>query len=193
MNSDEIVSRVIAALEDLQAEYLLVGSLSCNQYALPRSTHDADFVVQHKPGILAELMQRLGPSFHLDSQLQFEALTGTTRNVIWVDESEFCIELFRLTEDDHDQERVRRKVRGVFFDQKVWIPTAEDVIVWKLRWAQHRKKDWEDIRQVISVQASKLNWTYTRAWAEKHGTLELLNEIVDSIPPDLLADEDESH
>lgn len=186
MNSDEIVAEFIDVLEAEHVPYLLVGSLSVNQYAIPRSTHDADFVVQHQPGLLATLTAKLRPDFRLDPQLRFETITGTYRNVITVEDSEFCIELFRLSSDAHDQMRFQRRVRGGYLGRGVWIPTAEDVIVWKLRWAASRVKDQEDVREILSVSGGRLDWPYIHEWTAKHETRELLDAIVARVPPDLL-------
>lgn len=186
MNSDEIVTKAINALEAANISYLLVGSLSCNQYAVARSTHDADFVIVHQPGVLADLMHRLGPGFRLDSQIRLETITGTMRNVITVAGSQFSIELFRLSDDPHDQARFQRRVRGIHMSHPVWIPTAEDVVVWKLRWATIRGKDRDDVREILSMQAGRLDWDYIRQWTDRHETRRLLEEILASIPPDLL-------
>lgn len=46
MTSDEAVIAVVDALDSLSIPYMVVGSFSTNLYGLPRSTKDADFVVQ---------------------------------------------------------------------------------------------------------------------------------------------------
>jgi hypothetical protein len=61
------------------------------------------------------------------------------------------------------------------------VPTAEDVIVTKLRWA--RSKDKDDVRDVIAVQGDAIDWDYVHTWTERHGTRGLLDEIRRSIPP----------
>ena len=66
MNSDEATAAVIDALDALHVPYMLVGSFSSNFYGVPRSTQDADFVVQLQPGDVFRLAQHLGPPFQLD-------------------------------------------------------------------------------------------------------------------------------
>ena len=111
MNSDEATAAVIDALDALQIPYMLVGSYSTNLYGIPRSTQDADIVVQLRPGDLTELAQRLGPPFRLDPQMAFEAATATNRYVLRLDDNPFTIELFLLSDDPHDQERFARRRR----------------------------------------------------------------------------------
>jgi hypothetical protein len=65
-----------------------------------------------------------------------------------------------------------------------WLPTPEDVVVQKLRWA--RPKDLEDAGSVISVQSlSALDMAYIEHWCAQHGTLERLHAVIASIPEDL--------
>ena len=82
MRPEEATAAVIDGLESLHIPYMLVGSLSCNYYAIPRSTQDADFVVQLDAGAIASLATRLGPAFQLDRQMSFETVTLTNRYVL---------------------------------------------------------------------------------------------------------------
>ena len=50
----------------------------------------------------------------------------------------------------------------------------------KLRWARTRDKD--DVRAVIGVQRSKLDWAYIEGWCERHGTTARLEEIRRTVP-----------
>ena len=70
--------------------------------------------------------------------------------------------------------------------REIQVPTVEDVIVTKLRWAQiaKRDKDRDDVRNIIAVQGDEaLEWDYIHLWCETHGTRALLDEIRASIPP----------
>jgi hypothetical protein len=185
MNSDEATLAVITALETLRVPYLLVGSLSSNFYGVSRATNDADFIVQLEGTSARHIAALLGPSFRLDPQMTFETATMTTRQVLDVADIPFRIEFFHLSDDPHDQERFRRRVRADLFGHQVFVPTAEDVIVTKLRWsmATGRTKDWDDTRGVIAVQGEKIDWQYVYGWCDRHGTRERLEEIRRSIPP----------
>jgi hypothetical protein len=185
MTGDQATMAVIDALNALAIPYMVVGSLSSSYYGIGRSTRDADFVLQLGDQSIHLLLQRLGPSFRLDPQMSFESVTGTIRNVIQVQSIPFEIELFRLSDDPHDQERFQRRLKTSLLGREAFLPTAEDVIITKLRWAQggQRTKDWEDIRNVIAVQGDRIDWDYVLPWCDRHGTRELLDEIRRSIPP----------
>ena len=181
MKDEEATAAVIDALGSLGIPFMVVGSLSVTFWSLPRLTKDADLVIDLGDVSLGPLMRVLGPDFRLDPQISFETVTATTRNEITVRDSLFSIEFFRLSLDDHDQERFRRRVPARILGRDAFVPTAEDVIVTKLRWA--RPKDREDLRNVIAVQGERIDWDYVHRWTDQHGTTALLEEIRRSIPP----------
>ena len=185
MTGDDATLAVIQCLESRGIPYMVVGSLSSNYHGVARSTQDADFVLQFGSHSIVDIVRALGPSFRLDPQISFETATGTSQHVLQVEEIPFKIELFRLSDDPHDQERFRRRLRVKLFDQDAFVPTAEDVIITKLRWVVHgrRTKDVDDIRDVIAVQGDKIDWAHVHRWCDQHGTREKLEEIRKSIPP----------
>lgn len=185
MTGDEAVIRVIGALEALGVPYMLVGSLSSNFYGVPRATEDADLVIELGETTLSALGHVLGPEFRVDRQVSFETITMTSRHLIELPSCPFSVELFRLSDDAHDQERFRRRRAVTLLGRQVFLPSAEDVIVTKLRWATYanRAKDRDDARNVIAVQADRLDWNYITQWAERHGAGTLLNELRGGLSP----------
>jgi hypothetical protein len=185
MTDEQAIGTVIDALETHSIAYMIVGSLSSNVYGIPRATQDADFVVECDANALSGMMASVGSSFRLDPQMTFETATLTRRHVVEVVGTPFTIEFFYLSDDPHDRERFRRRRRIKTMDRQVSMPTVEDVIITKLRWAIHarRLKDRDDVRAVLAVQGQKLDWPYIHAWCDQHGTRALLDEIRDSIPP----------
>jgi len=184
---NEAAARVIDAFNELGIDFFLAGSYSSNYYGVPRATKDADFVavLVRRIDVIAK---RLGDEFILDPQASFEGITGTLRDIFTVPSIPFTIEIFHLSDDPHDRSRFERRLK-VFDDglgREVFIPTAEDVIVTKLRWEKRGKrgKDGNDIRDVIAVQGDEaFDWDYIHQWTAEHGTRELLDEIRASIPP----------
>ncbi len=181
-SSTAITSRVIRALNMAGIPHMLVGAFSRNAYAPPRSTQDADVVVALTGQSLRSVADVLGPDFSLDSQASFEAHTGTLRDTITHHEGHFTVELFHLSQDAHDQERFARRRATSFDGEPTSIPTPEDVIITKLRWA--RPKDLDDVRDVLRfIGPSVLDWTYLDQWTALHGTRDTLNAIRGSVAP----------
>lgn len=186
-NGLEATRRVLEALDKLGIEFMLVGGLSSMAYGIPRSTKDADIVLAVAPEGIDLLAEHLGEEFELDPQGTFEMVTGTLRHHLRVPSLAFEVELFLLSNDPHDQSRFERRRRfpSEQLGIKTVIPTAEDVVVMKLRWlaVANRGKDRDDIRDVIAVQGdAALDWEYIHRWTDEHGTRALLDEIRASIP-----------
>ncbi|HZZ42318.1 MAG TPA: hypothetical protein VFE58_05230 [Tepidisphaeraceae bacterium] len=183
MTAVDFVLRVIAAFDKNAIPYMTVGSFSTNVYGKPRSTKDADFVLQLGNSSISALTADIGPDFQLDPQMSFETITSTTRYRLHHRESNFLIELFLLSSDPHDQERFRRRVSGQIGGQQVFVPTPEDVVITKLRWSKQgqRPKDVEDVRGVLQLQHNTLDLPYIHHWTSLHGTLSLFEQLMAAI------------
>jgi hypothetical protein len=179
VTGEETTIAVIDALNTMGVSYMIVGSFASNFYGVPRATQDADFVLLMRPGLIEELIGRLGPQFRFDPQLSFETVTGTHRYVICTSTGDFYVELFRLADDEYDQERFRRRCRVQLWDHETCIPTPEDVIVTKLLWAHRagRTKDVNDARGVVLVHSDRLDWDYIERWCDRQGTRPLLEDL----------------
>ena len=183
MDSFAAVRSAVEVLEALQIDYMIVGALSANAYSISRSTKDADFVINPQPGQMSTIMKQLGADFELDPQPQFETLTNSVRNIVTHLPTEFQIELFRLNlKDEHHMERFRRRRKQFVgeINRVAWIPTAEDVVIQKLRW--QRRKDLDDAKNVLAVSGPGLDWNYLNSWTQKHGTYQLLQELLQELP-----------
>ena len=179
MEVHEVMLAVVDTLDRQQIPYLLVGSFSSNFYGIPRSTKDVDIVIQLGQKSLSAVVRDLGSGFSLQPQVAFESVTGTRQHIVDVVGTQFKVELFRVGNDPHDHERFSRRLRVPWLDRQVWLPTAEDVIITKLRWLSHlqRNKDYDDVLNVMSVQQARLDWPYLERWCLAHGTKSLLDEI----------------
>lgn len=179
MNTDDIVCTVIDYLNEHDVPYMLVGSLATNFYCVPRSTEDGDIVVESSVTVLAQKIRRESPSIRFDPQLSFESVTATRKIVLRTVEHNFEVELFQLSDDEHDQARFARRIQVETLGRKTWVASLEDMIVTKLRWSQHagREKDIADARNLIAVQLEHIDWPYVESWCDRHGTREILDRL----------------
>lgn len=186
MNANDIALAVVEALERLGIPHMLVGSFSSNLWGIPRSTKDADIIIELRDHSAGEIVKLLGSDYRLDPQMSFETVTATVRYKIRHPASAFTVELFLLSMDPHDRSRFDRRVAKPLGTKMVNVATAEDVIITKLRWAKvgKRQKDLDDVKDVIEVQTpGKLDLAYIRHWCDQHGTRELFEQLLAQIPP----------
>jgi hypothetical protein len=173
------IRSVLGALVDIGIPHMLTGSLASNAYGLPRMSKDADVVVALQADQITELAKRVAPKLLLDEQMSFETTTLTSRWRLLDTRGGFEIELFQLSDDPFDQERFKRRVATVFLGIATFLPTAEDVVVQKLRWAVRadRPKDVDDALNVIRARKESLDWMYISRWCANHGSLALLHSL----------------
>ncbi len=176
---EEAVGALLDILNRLSIEYMVVGSFSSNRYGVPRATKDADLVLKVVAQEREKLFRELPEGFEIDSQVTFEMITGTWRQIIEIPSIPFTIELFELSNDPHDQSRFSRRKTLSLLSRQASVPTAEDVIVQKLRCANlaKRGKDFDDVVAVMAVQGeAKLDWPYIMKWCTDHNTLDILEK-----------------
>src|SRR5436190_4467787 len=181
MKSHEAVRVVLRELAAAGLKHMVTGGLVSNHYGVARSTKDADIVIQMEPQAFGHFVRALPSELALEAQVTFETITGSRRHIVTIERSNFQIELFLLGNDAHHQERFRRRVRATLaeIEHDTWIPTAEDMVIQKIRW--NRDKDREDVRNIIGVQGDALDWRYIESWCDTHGTRVRLDEIRASI------------
>lgn len=179
MTATEALRALVKVLNEREFPFMFVGSYSSNFYGVPRSTKAADLVLNVDSSAWGEIAGSLPKGIRFEGQGFFEMVTATRKELIRIDGSDFQIELFHLSDDDFDQARFARRVQvGLPDFGKVWLPTPEDVVVQKLRWAQDgsRQKDVDDVVAILRVQDT-LDFDYLESWCRKHGTLDLLARV----------------
>ena len=171
-----IFDLAVASIEACEAEgidHMLTGAFATSCYGIPRSTKDIDLVLAiHSPRALQGVIGRLKPDVEFSEQVQFDTLTWGKRHI-----GQTCghpylkVELFELFDDPFVQEQFSRRVKLKVgpLRREAYVPTAEDVIVQKLRWA--RDKDLIDAADVLIVQGPEsLDMDYVRKWCHTHGS-----------------------
>lgn len=186
MKLEDLAILVITKAEEAGIEFMTVGAIAAGAYGVPRSTRDVDVLIEiDLPGTSQRLIGLLEPSVHFEEQVTFETLTwgrrhvGTSRSV-----PPFKVELFEMFDDPFVLSEFSRK-QQIFvplLNRETWLPTAEDVVVQKLRWG--RNKDLDDARDVLAVQdPATLDMDYIRRWCREHGTTDRLENALVGIPP----------
>lgn len=186
MKIEELAVLVIEACEAEGADHMLTGAFATSHYGIPRSTKDVDVVISLSgPDPILRVAQRLDAQVAFDSQVQFDTLTWGRRLVGVARQSPpFKVELFELFDDPFVKAQFdrRRIIISEQLNRPTWLPTAEDVVVQKLRWG--RVKDLEDARDVLAVQGPEsLDMAYIEKWCDLHGARERLQKALAEIPP----------
>ena len=96
------------------------------------------------------------------------------------------VDFWSLTESDFDQSRFARRVATRAFGREVYVTSAEDTILQKLKWASDSggsERQMGDALSVYSVQAGRLDQSYLDAWATRLHVSDLLTWVREHADP----------
>lgn len=181
MSQQELLRRVIQALDDAGIEYMVTGSVVSSLQGEPRSTHDIDLVVDVQRQVANILVKAFPPpDFYLDEDSIIDAINNQTMfNLIQVDTGD-KVDFWILTEEPFDQSRFGRKYVEDVMGIQITVSRPEDTILVKLRWARlsgGSEKQFTDALRVYEVQSGNLDMNYLRSWAKKIGVEPLLERV----------------
>lgn len=185
MTPDQVLQLVIANLNALGIAYMVGGSFASSAHGVPRSTLDADLVVDLKLHQVPDLVKLFARDFYVDEgQAKSALLAGRSFNLIHL-ESSFKIDLFPLRRTDFSQEQFSRRALERLPGEsatQAYVASAEDTILSKLDWYRQgggtSEQQWRDVIGVLKVQTAQLDLGYLAKWAVEIGVFDLLERAL---------------
>jgi hypothetical protein len=171
------LARAIGILESLAIPYMVTGSLASSHHGRPRTTHDADIVVEPSRESLDRLVAALGQAgFYVDADRARDALR-TRRLFNAIDQaSAYKVDLIVRKERPFSMEEFRRRLSAELVPGlRVTIASAEDTLLAKLEWSRKAggsERQLEDAAGVFDVRPD-LDRAYVERWARELGVLDL--------------------
>jgi hypothetical protein len=189
VTEQELLLDCVRRLNATGIAYMLTGSMASNAWGIPRTTHDLDFVIQLPLSRVADLVKAfVHPDYYLDEASVRAAYQPPHQfNLIHVP-SALKADFWMLRPVAFEREMFNRRLEDLWFDEKIWLATAEDVILHKLYWNRITPSDRQlgDIAGVVHVQRGKLDERYLRHWAAELGlAAELDSALSGAIKPKL--------
>jgi hypothetical protein len=183
LSGDEmgVFQDVVGKLTALGIAYALGGSLAASVHGYDRQTHDADITVEPFAGQEAQLVQSLGEAYYASLPAIEEAVRQRSSFNLIHNETGFKIDVFVRKDDPFEQSAMARRVAAPLPESPgrlIVIQSAEDLILFKLRWYrlgnEVSEKQWTDILNVLKVQRPRLDAAYLDHWAAHLGVADLL-------------------
>ena len=172
MTEQELLLDCVRRLNESGVTYMVTGSMASNAWGIPRTTHDLDFVVQLPPSHISTLVRAFeSPDYFLDEASVRSAYRPPHQfNAIHIP-SALKADFWLLSAEPFEREMFQRRIEDTWFGQKMWITTAEDIILHKLHWNRISPSERQrgDVGGVIAVQQGKLDEAYLRHWAAEMG------------------------
>ncbi|HEY4426136.1 MAG TPA: DUF6036 family nucleotidyltransferase [Pyrinomonadaceae bacterium] len=183
-----VLSQVTAILEQQNISYVLVGSFASSIHGMYRSTADIDILADIHTEQIRPLFEVLQESFYVDEHAMSDAVAhGRSFNAIHFD-SVFKVDIFIARADEFALTQLNRRQLRKFStenDEALYIATAEDTVLAKLRWyrAGHETSStqWNDVLGVLGTSRSSLDLEYLHTWASKLGIDDLLQKALNDV------------
>lgn len=176
----------ISTLEKSGYRYAVIGGMALSQWGLVRATYDIDIKVlvpdlDYKK--IRGLLKSAFPQAARQKAPENPFIVPVLINDVIVD--------FLLALPGYEEMIIDRAIRRDMDGWKIWICSAEDLIIQKL--VAGREKDFQDVQSILVVQHGKLDYEYIEAWLLKfvdaldnekiiksyHSILEKANKIQD--------------
>jgi len=182
-NPFTVLSLVARVLEEQRISYVLVGSLASSIHGMYRSTADIDIVADVQSEQVIPLLTALQDNFYVDEHAVRKAINRRQSfNAIHFD-SVFKVDIFIPKLDEFSRKQIeRRELRRLAPDieQMIYVATAEDTILAKLRWynsgGRISNNQWTDVVGIIGASSANLDLDYVRRWAKTLGLTDLLDK-----------------
>jgi hypothetical protein len=187
MLQQELLKRVVEVLDSADIAYMVTGSVASSLQGEPRSTHDADLLVEVEQGKFEVLINAFPPPrFYLDPESIVEAVRdGTMFNLIDTEEGD-KIDFWLVKDEPFDRERFSRRQLHALFGFDAFISTPEDTILSKLAWSKQyggSQKQFGDALRVFEVQFDTLDLKYLETWSDQLQVNELFRQLRDQADP----------
>lgn len=173
----EVLARVTRLLADLGIPYMIAGSLASSFHGRPRTTHDADVIIDPVPEALDRLVAELSAAhLYVDLTVAREALRARRQFNVIDAASAFKVDLIVRKNRPFSFEEFARRQPAELAGIPVALATAEDTILSKLEWAKKgggSERQLADVAGIIDVKGSELDREYIHRWAAALGILDL--------------------
>ena len=172
-----VFEKVVRGFQDFKIRYALIGGFALGLWGIPRATVDLDFLItkEDMPKV-DEILKNLGYECRYRSKnvSQYVSPLEAFGNID-------CLHAFRVTSLNMIERAEEREIFGGVIKVKVARP--EDLIGLKLQAmrndSSHREQDLADIKALVALWSSKLDWSLI----EEYACILEMEEVYQSFAP----------
>ncbi len=175
MSIPAVFQRITAKLDHAGVAYMLTGSFAAAHYGVPRSTQDIDLVIETTATQLRDFVESLpSTEYYSDIDAALEAHRRESLFNVIDTTTGWKIDLIFRKSRLFSQEEFSRRRSVDLQGLRLFVASAEDVVVAKLEWAKlaqsHRQI--EDAASILRLQWERLDQSYLEKWISELGLKE---------------------
>lgn len=159
--------KIIDVLDEENIPYMLSGSVAMSAYILPRATRDFDFVVSLKKSDVDRFVRFFQEGYYCNAEAVRDAVAHQSLFNIIDHTSGYKADFVILKDQAYRQEEFKRRILMDFFGKKVYLVSAEDLLLSKIIWIQDYQSalQMEDVRNLSQLET--LDWAYINEWLKE--------------------------
>ncbi len=174
----DITWEVVVALESLDIEYFVGGSVASTLHGEPRFTQDTDLIVRIEREHIEPLKRALEEQFYISPAALLEAIQRKSSSNLVHFESGYKVDLMVSRERAFEHSRFQRRLKLTAAGHEFWVCSAEDIVLAKLEWYRLGREisdhQWRDVLTVMLTK--QLDQGYLDRWADELKVLDLLEK-----------------
>jgi hypothetical protein len=173
MSNQDVFQRITSALERAGVAYMLTGSFAGVHYGAPRATQDIDIVIEADSAVLKSFVQILErDQFYADVDSALEAQRRESMFNVIDRVTGWKIDLIIRKSRAFSKEEFRRRCAVDLEGIRIFVASAEDIVIAKLEWAKQGKsqRQIDDVVTILRLRRDALDHSYMEKWIS---TLEL--------------------
>lgn len=183
MTPEELLAELSKILKDLKIPYAITGGFAISVWGKPRYTADIDIIVELLEKNITPLVKRMrevDKNVYADEDMIRSALLHKSEFNFIHPDTGIKVDFFVMDSTPYNKLKIKRAVLRDMYGAKAFFVTPEDLILSKLIWSKESfsQKQLEDIKTVLRNSKIKLDFKYLRDWAKKHGTIDILENLI---------------
>ncbi len=181
-----VIKHITSKLDNLGIAYIIGGSIGSSALGKYRLTNDIDLVVDIAYGQISPFVQEFRAEYYVEPDTLRSAVEHlSTFSILHLEsmvKADFFVKERSQWSDSVWNRRkiIRMESPDAIVD--VYVPSAEDMILQKLRWYRLGRevsdRQWSDVLGVLEVQAELIDSAYLQFWAKNLGISDLLSRAL---------------
>ena len=170
MNTEDVLARIVSALEGAGIPYMLTGSLASSIYGTPRATKDIDIVISPSEAQLRKLKDLLpGNEYYFDLDDALDAVRRRSQFNVIDFASMWKVDLIVQKRRSYDRTAFEHRVSIDHEGIRLFVTSAEDSIISKLDWAKLGDSEIQlrDVAGILRARPERLDRNYIEHWVRE--------------------------